>query len=157
MNKIKIFIGSLFLIGILTNGSLLVKADVIDEEGATFIEAPTSSGTIGGFGKSKLLAVYASSNSASTPTNWFVILDTPGVTSGLDITSFSTANYKSPPMMFPVSTVTANTVNQMYWKVIDYGEEGISISSAPYVYKSAATSGMAQRVFLKIVPLRGRK
>lgn len=121
------------------------------------VEAPSSSGAISGFTKGcAVTAVYASSNTVYNHTNWFVLLATNVTIENISIDNFANSQYRSPALWFPVmSTVAAINANQytpQVYKVFDYGEEGISFSTAPYIYKTAATSGQAQRVWLEIIP-----
>jgi len=124
-------------------------------DGSVWVEAPASSGAIAGFSKGcSVKAVYASSNTATTTSaNWFCLLSTPGAGEGISgISTFLNSQYRSPAMYFPViSSETTNTYSGVY-KVLEYGESGISFSSAPYIYKNGATSGQAQRVWLEIIP-----
>ena len=121
--------------------------------GKAWVEAPASSGAITGYTKGcAVTAVFASSESASIITDWFVLIATNATENIVGVASFAAADYRSPALTFPVSTITTNGYMPQVYKVIDYGEEGISFSSAPYVYKTAATSGQSQRVWLEIIP-----
>lgn len=142
MNKI-IFASFLAMLGLVSFSHSGTRFDAWQ-----FIEAPATSGTVI-TGKCTLGAIYSSSNSASTLTSYFFVADTSGANSLLDTTMFSNADYRSPVILFPVSTVTTSGYDPFYLAV-DYGSDGIAISSSPYVYKSAATSGFANRVWLKI-------
>src|SRR3990167_1574481 len=121
-------------------------------DGGAWVEAPVTSGSISGYSRGcSVLAVYASSNT-SAATNWFAVIATNPAENIVGPDSFASADYRSPAMFFPiVSSNTTITYSEIY-KVLDYGEGGISFSTAPYIFKSAATSGQAQRVWLKIVP-----
>jgi len=124
-------------------------------DGTVWVEAPASSGSIAGYSRGcTVVAVYASSNTESTISNFFVLIATNPVAAGaITWPSFADSTYRSPAMFFPVSTTTANSgyMPQPY-KLIDYGNTGLVFSTAPYVIKTAPTSGQANRVWLEIIP-----
>src|SRR3990167_604686 len=121
--------------------------------GNAWVKAPSSSGSFTGWEHgARVLAIYASSDTASSQTNWFFLVATNPATSITGISSFENKDYRSPAINFPVSTTTASGYNMPVYKVFEYGDEGISFATAPYVYKSAATSGQARRVWLEIAP-----
>ena len=126
MNKIKILFvpmfAALILFSLYVNGESRQRQDAWD-----FIEAPTTSGTVI-TGKCIVGAIYASSNSISSPSNYFFLVSTSGANSSLDTTMFSAADYRSPVVLFPVSTVTTAGHLPSY-KVVDYGDDGVYISS----------------------------
>lgn len=122
--------------------------------GLAWVEAPVSSGNITGYTKGcAVRAVYASSNTATSAiTNWFVIIASNASENIVGLGSFASADYRSPAMYFPVVSSNTTVSYSGIYKVLDYGEEGISFSSAPYIFKNGATSGQAQRVWLQIIP-----
>ena len=136
----------------------LGRLDVCAEryDGWTVREAPTSSGSITGLsssGKCVVGAVYASSQTLVTDSAYFVLLDT-NAAERINMDSFATDNFRSPAFLFPVSTTSVSgggytNVSSSY-KIADYMPDGISFSTAPYVFKSAATSGFSRRVYLLI-------
>ena len=151
MNKLKISLAVLALL--LVTGGL--QAETRDD-GWTMVEAPVSSGNFTGIGRCRVKAIYASTGTfGSNGTEFFLFLNT-GAFNHIDGPEvFDPTNYKAPPMHFPwVSTGTisaAASANGVYYplhKVMDYGDDGVAISSRPYVFKSAASSGYARRVYL---------
>lgn len=112
-------------------------------------EEITSSGIVFS-GSGRIKAVYASSatflNVAAKTEPYFVIADTPGVT-GVMPASLATRE-RSPWVVFPSTNSAANNIG-IYQKVVDYGDEGVIITSAAYVFfGGGSASGQAQRVGL---------
>ena len=153
MDKLKlIIVSSLFILGAFLTAA---RAEIGGRyEGVEFLEADISSGVVGSSRKSRVLAIYASSNTSLTQTEWFVLLSSGDHERTLysDYVEGASGQFKSPPIFFPVASTNtvSNSFGQNYYKVMDYGERGISISSAAYIYKSAPTSGNARRVWLQI-------
>jgi len=120
---------------------------------SVLVEAPASSGSLSGYSRGcAVKSVYSSSNSVSVISNWVQLISTNPIESITAYSSFGDSAHRSPAMTFPVSTITTNGYMPQVYKVIDFGEDGISFSTAPYIYKSAATSGQANRVWLEIIP-----
>lgn len=152
-------IAFLLAFGILACGSLVMAGSY--GEGWSIVEAPASSGVVVGndgstagsvavYGRARVRAVYASSDTANLG-GWFVLIDTAGLTPALPgIAAFADGRWKSPPMNFPYVDVGTVAVNGAIYKMVEYGPEGVVFSSGVYVFKSAATSGQARRVFVEI-------
>ena len=98
--------------------------------------------------------VYASTD--TTPgSNYFVICDTPGIhaSNAAWPTSYPADVVKSPPLFFvslssgtgSINGLIPNNQGQMAL-LMDYGEYGLRISSAAYIFKTGAASGQALRV-----------
>lgn len=120
--------------------------------GIAWVEASASSGSLSGYSKGcSVLAVYASTDT-DLPQNWFQLIATNPVTAISGHSQFSAADHRSPALFFSSTATAINNWNMPAYKVLDYGVDGISFATAPYIYKSGATSGQARRVWLLIVP-----
>lgn len=156
MKKITLCVLALVLLAMSAMSVKSVKADqqsVFDAWNYTEIR---TSGTVfldGG----RVAALYASTD--TTPgANYFVLVDTPGVQASNAAwpASYPANLRKSPALFFVVQSTPltggisgALATNSNMSVVLDYGDYGIRISSAAYIFKTAASSGEALKVGVK--------
>lgn len=115
-------------------------------EGWQITEVTASSATVFD-GTGRVKAVYVTTQ-VSNATDWTVLIDTPADTpNGTTFASFTSGRKKSPAIYFTSNTVNSGLLTN--YKAIDYGEDGIIFSSACFVFKTAASSGEANKVFVE--------
>lgn len=158
INKDFVFTCLIILLGVAFLPKTVEADPFTRDQGWSFREAPAHSGFMSGLSPKKVVvqAVYASTPATNT-SPYFIVIDSPAYTgvapsgSG-DVTPFDSAQWRSPPAYFSISSsvVSGPLLGTGLHKVIDYGGDGISFASAPYVIKSATSSGGANRVFLQL-------
>lgn len=161
MNSLKI--GFISLFSLLIFSVFLIRSERISggtrDDGWMFKEAPAYSGFVAGLSpghKSIVTAVFASTQTTGDIGEFFILVDSPAFTgTGTNVAggmnSFASEQYRSPPTLFVISTMTVNGYyGTSLTKVLDYGAEGVTFSSAPYVVKSSTSSGQARKVFLQM-------
>ena len=118
-----------------------VQAGVWD--GWTLTEITSSTGAFEGVGR--VQAVYVSTQQ-SNGTDWTVLIDSaPGT--DIRLISFPSAQKKSPAVLFTSNTVNSGLLTN--YKALDYGEDGALFTKGCFVYKTNASTGESNKVFIK--------
>lgn len=151
MNKqMKFFVVSLLTIGTLIGTCFALGGSNSNQTGLSqswnTTEVSGSSATIwsgrGGYVK----AIYVSTETAGTlaGTDWWVMIDTPTPTN-VTFASFATATKVTPARMFPTTTTVGGITAD---GTLDFGDP-VYLSSGCFIFKTAAASGEALKVFVK--------
>ena len=141
-----------FIVSIIAFVGLLAMAAVVNAAGGrswNMVEAQTSSGTVGDVSlEADVLAIWASSDTNNF-SNLFVLFDSIPANSLTGPNQLTTWQ-ATPSFNFIVSSIAFANDGIVMNKVADFGAEGIYFQNAPYVFKTAGTSGQARRVWLEL-------
>lgn len=149
MNKIKLILAlslGVVILGV-SSKSKVEAASYYDGWNFTLVDASSAVIFTGG---GRVRAIYGSTDTAMMG-NYCILIDTPGVvrTNPVFPTAYSTDRWKSPSLYF-VSTNTATgsgiPTSPATYLLMDYGTDGVLISSGAYLGKTAAGSGGARQV-----------
>lgn len=147
-NKILVALFALGLAFLGSKASAYTPSSV--EDGWSVFTSTGSSISIlsAGSGPFRVKRVWASSDTANVPTNWFQLLDIstfgiPGYFVGVG--GLDPSKGKTPPLYFPIPS-TSTLQGSSYNPIFDFGDDGVKFTSGCYIFKSANGSGGALQV-----------